>query len=291
MLEVIHNVNKENNANDTSPINMETPSADKTTAHLNRNNTTLTENNDRGSAINVINIPAEKKPCNGAQLENLNINNESPINIEITSAVKTPARMNENNTSSRTSVIPSPKQTPRGYRSNTSKKEKALVPCPFLKRKGHCLKGPRCDFLHKNVLPAACGPKIQQGNHLKPQHHDKSRIPCPFLRKNGFCLKDDRCDFSHHPGSENMPAPISFNHFPFPPNSNYYFPPFVIQCFIPYSRCFSTRTHHILCLSTRIHHRQEPQTHIQTPKPISRTQNPEFKCRGSKTDTCQNYGT
>ena len=114
---------------------METPSADKTTAHLNRNNTTLTENNDRGSAINVINIPAETTPCNGARLENLNINNETLINIEISSAVKTPARMNENITSSRTSVIPSPKQTPRGYRSNTSKKEKALVPCPFLKRR------------------------------------------------------------------------------------------------------------------------------------------------------------
>ena len=93
--------------------------------------------------------------------------------------------MNENNTSSRTSVTPSPKQTARGYRINTSKKEKALVPCPFLKRKGHCLKGPRCDFLHNNVLLTVCGPKIQQGNHSKLQHHDKSRIPCPFLRRNG----------------------------------------------------------------------------------------------------------
>jgi hypothetical protein len=49
----------------------------------------------------------------------------SPINIEISSAVKTPARMNENNASSRTIEIPSPKQTPQGYRINTSKKEKA----------------------------------------------------------------------------------------------------------------------------------------------------------------------
>ena len=122
MLEVIHNVNQENNVNDPSPINMEIPSADKTTAHLNRNNIILTENNDRGSAISVINISAKITPCNGAQLENLNINNESPINIEFSSAVKTPARMNENNTSSRTSVIPSPKQTPRCYRINTRKK-------------------------------------------------------------------------------------------------------------------------------------------------------------------------
>jgi hypothetical protein len=60
MLEVTHNVNEENNVNDPSPINMETPSADKTTAHLNRNNIILTENNDRGSAISVINIPAKQ---------------------------------------------------------------------------------------------------------------------------------------------------------------------------------------------------------------------------------------
>ena len=30
---------------------------------------------------------------------------------------------------------------------------KHLVPCPFLHRKGHCLKGTRCDFSHNDVLP------------------------------------------------------------------------------------------------------------------------------------------
>ena len=29
---------------------------------------------------------------------------------------------------------------------------KHLVPCPFLRRKGHCLKGTRCDFSHNDVL-------------------------------------------------------------------------------------------------------------------------------------------
>ena len=145
--------------------------------------------------------------------------------------------------------------------------------CPFLKRQGYCLKGPRCDFLHKNVLPAVCGPKIQQGNHPKPQHHDKSRIPCSFLQRNGFGLKDDRCDFSHL-GSNNMFTPISFNQFPFPPDSNYYFPPFRHPMFHPSFPVFQyPYPPHLLCLSTRTHHRQDPQTHIQTPKPIYRIQN------------------
>ena len=178
----------------------------------------------------------------------------SPINIEISFAVKTPARMNENNASSRTIGIPFPKQAPQGYRINTSKNEKALVPCPFLKRKGHCLKGLRCDFLHKNVLPAVCGPKIQQGNHSKPQHHDKSRIPCPFLRRNGFCLKDDRCDFYHHSGSNNMfalqcpqnptghaptlyPPQLNFDQSPFPADRRH-FPPFQLPAYYPFLRSF-----------------------------------------------------
>ena len=128
------------------------------------------------------------------------------------------------------------------------------MPCPFLKRKGHCLKGPRCDFLHKNVLPAACGPKIQQGNHSKPQHHDKSRIPCPFLRRNGFCPKDDRCDFSHHPCSNNMFAPqcpqnltgyattlypsqLNFDQSPFPADPRHFLP-FQFPAYYPFLRSF-----------------------------------------------------
>ena len=124
MLEVIHNVNQENNVNDPSPINVEIPSADKTPVYLNRNNIILTENNDRGPAISVIDIPAETTPCNGAQLENLNINNVSPINIEISSAVKTPARMNENNASSRTIEIPSSKKLLKAIVLTQAKRKK-----------------------------------------------------------------------------------------------------------------------------------------------------------------------
>jgi hypothetical protein len=35
------------------------------------------------------------------------------------------------------------------------------VPCPFLKRRGHCLKEARCDFLHKRVLTVTSGSKFQ----------------------------------------------------------------------------------------------------------------------------------
>ena len=52
--------------------------------------------------------------------------------------------------------------------------------CPFLKRKGRCLKGNRCDFFHPKRSPT---PKYQ--------------IPCPFLQRRGFCLKGNACDFSH----------------------------------------------------------------------------------------------
>ena len=56
--------------------------------------------------------------------------------------------------------------------------EKGITPCPFLKRRGWCVKGARCDFKH-------------------PRDVQKHLVPCPFLQKRGFCLKGDRCDFSH----------------------------------------------------------------------------------------------
>ena len=58
--------------------------------------------------------------------------------------------------------------------------QKASTLCPFLKRRGRCLKGHRCDFSH---------PKTFQTR--------KRDTPCPFLRKRGYCLKKNKCDFSH----------------------------------------------------------------------------------------------
>lgn len=52
------------------------------------------------------------------------------------------------------------------------------TPCPFLKRRGWCAKGSRCDFKH-------------------PHEQQKHLVPCPFLQKRRHCLKGTRCDFSH----------------------------------------------------------------------------------------------
>ena len=57
--------------------------------------------------------------------------------------------------------------------------KKGITPCPFLKRRGWCVKGVRCDFKH---------PRDEVQKYL---------VPCPFLQKRGFCLKGVRCDFSH----------------------------------------------------------------------------------------------
>ena len=48
-------------------------------------------------------------------------------------------------------------------------KNKARVFCPFLKRKGHCLKGSRCDFSHKFI------PLEERGSKL--QHNSFRRFP------------------------------------------------------------------------------------------------------------------
>ena len=51
--------------------------------------------------------------------------------------------------------------------------------CPFPSRRGWCVEGNRCDFLH-----------------MKPSVNEhKLRVPCPFLRRKDFCLQGNRCDF------------------------------------------------------------------------------------------------
>ena len=41
------------------------------------------------------------------------------------------------------------------------RKSKAMTPCPFLKRRGYCLKGDSCDFLHKPTTSKVHGQKHQ----------------------------------------------------------------------------------------------------------------------------------
>ena len=46
---------------------------------------------------------------------------------------------------------------------------KHLIPCPFLRKKGHCLKGSRCDFSHEF--------DSRQSSQLRQQHS----LPYNFL--------------------------------------------------------------------------------------------------------------
>ena len=80
------------------------------------------------------------------------------------------------------------------------RKKKASIQCPFLQRRGHCLKGPRCDFSHKNVIPTVHKSNSRQNSIEKT----------PFY---------------------NIPPPDS-NQFPFPFNPNH-FPPFRHLMFPP----------------------------------------------------------
>lgn len=86
---------------------------------------------------------------------------------------------------------------------------KGTVPCPFLKRRGWCVKGNRCDFEH-------------------PRDEEKHLVPCPFLQKRGFCLKGIKCDFSH---KANLPHNIlpsrSVNNYTTSPVFQYHRPPMV----------------------------------------------------------------
>ena len=68
---------------------------------------------------------------------------------------------------------------------------KHLVACPFLRKKGSCLKGSRCDFSH-NVSQSCINKKNAN------VHSSKHLITCPFLLRKGHCLKGSRCDFSHN---------------------------------------------------------------------------------------------
>ena len=71
-------------------------------------------------------------------------------------------------------------------------RNKVQVFCPFLKRKGHCLKGSRCNFLHKFTSFNERGSKFQRSsferfplfniypNSNLPSFPFNSNFPAPF---------------------------------------------------------------------------------------------------------------
>ncbi len=81
-----------------------------------------------------------------------------------------------------------------GGKNGYGSSQKASTFCPFLKRRGRCLKGNRCDFKHPKTT-------------LKPPQTMKCNIPCPFLEKRGYCLKKNMCAYYHDEILYNNPSP------------------------------------------------------------------------------------
>ena len=91
-------------------------------------------------------------------------------------------------------IIFNPQSDNENNLGNRHPRAKFNTSCPFLRRRGWCAKGNRCDFKHP---------------HEKP----KDLVPCPFLQKRRFCLKGTRCDFSHcatFPQSIQPTKPINY---------------------------------------------------------------------------------
>ena len=83
--------------------------------------------------------------------------------------------------------------------NNRHPRAKHNTPCPFLRRRGWCAKGNRCDFKH-------------------PHEEQKHLVPCPFLQKRRYCLKGTRCDFSHSATFPHSIHPIKpIKDYPTPP--------------------------------------------------------------------------
>ena len=76
---------------------------------------------------------------------------------------------------------------------NRNSRNKARVFCPFLKRKGHCLKGSRCDFSYKSTSFNERGSKFQQNScerfpffNIYPNSNlppFNSNFPAPFRHR------------------------------------------------------------------------------------------------------------
>ncbi|CAB3997497.1 ---NA--- [Paramuricea clavata] len=104
------------------------------------------------------------------------------------------------------------KATKRNSAISSKPLPRHLVPCPFLRRRGFCLKGPLCDFQHKNSQSSnnpLNNPSYCSSNNRPRVSNNLQRYP-------------HNLGYTSYP---NISQPIT-NHFPFPVSSSHYFPPF-----------------------------------------------------------------
>ena len=171
----------------------------KSPVNLNENTESLSDSIQCGPEINVANTAGKTTSCNDVQPDNSQVINTSPRNNGNPSSFETPAKLNKVNTSPMIIEIPSSKQIPRNSNNDYRNKPKTLIQqsnknqssnsksqtiplknretppkrytsCPFLRRRGWCAKGNRCDFMHP-----------------KPVHHNyHTATPYSFPQGEGF---------------------------------------------------------------------------------------------------------
>ena len=99
-------------------------------------------------------------------------------------------------------------------------KPKNLVPCPFLRRRGYCLKGSRCDFLHNDTQSSTSGAQSQDRFHMH-RHLIAAKIPYPLhplFPSMGFpCFFPPYHPLTPPTTTPSTPLPSSFRPLPYPP--------------------------------------------------------------------------
>ena len=168
-LNVIHTDHINNHVNEPERV---IPVNDECTSHGSDNSTTFNSNNPVSSEIST---NVDSSTLNAMQDSDLR-GNQHDLNTNP-----------DNKESANQNINPEQSRHPNP--------EKGTIPCPFLKRRGWCVKGIRCDFKH-------------------PRDDEKHLVLCPFLQKRGYCLKGSRCDLSHSNSySYSFPPSRSVNNF------------------------------------------------------------------------------
>ena len=172
--------------------------------NLNANNSRFTETSTKENPSSIDLIAQPKERINlivNDQCESQD--NDQPINLSINNPSFNEISTNENRSLFNSTQVPISHDNQRVTIDLTTKPKKGVniiynpqpdnennldnnrhprakfnTSCPFLRRRGWCAKGNRCDFKH-------------------PHEKQKHLVPCPFLQKRRFCLKGTRCDFSH----------------------------------------------------------------------------------------------